>query len=221
MILKKLSILFVEDEDQIRCGLEEAISDEFDKFYTAKNGDEGLKKFKKYKPDIILADISMPIMDGLQMAQEVKALSKETPIVIMSAFSEKERLLRAIDVGIDKYIIKPIDPMALLNIIDFIAKEKLSYEKEIVINSEYSFNKNKNIFYKNGEEIALTKKELLFIQLLVKNIGSFVLHEDIKKNVWGAKSTDAAIRTFIKRIRLKTDKNLIINIPGLGYKLNS
>lgn len=74
---------------------------------------------------------------------------------------------------------------------------------------------------KSGETIALTKKELLFISVLVKNLGVFVLHEEIKKHVWTNKNvTDAAIRTFIKRVREKTGKEFIKNVPGLGYKIN-
>jgi len=220
--LSGMTVLFVEDEKKLRDALEDAISDEFEMFIVARDGDDGLKKFKKYKPDIVITDILMPIKDGLEMAKEIKQLSRETPILILSAFSEKDRLLKAIDVGIDKYLIKPIDPDELMTSVKNIADELLSLDKIVEVGGGYQFDKNRKVLVKNGETIGLTKKELLFISILVKNIGVFVLHEEIKKHVWTNKSvTDAAIRTFIKRVREKTGKEFIKNVPGLGYKINS
>ena len=220
--LSKLTVLFVEDEQDIRDALEGAIGDEFTKFIVARDGEDGLKKFKKYKPDIVIADIMMPVMDGLMMSKQIKHLSRQTPIVILSAFSEKERLLGAIDAGIDKYLIKPIDPDELLKTLKIISKELLAHNDVVDLGLEYQFDKNRRVLVKEGTTIFLTKKELLFISILVKNLGVFVLHEEIKKYVWtNKKVTDSAIRTFIKRVREKTDKEFIKNIPGLGYKINT
>jgi len=220
--LNSLTVLFVEDEKELRNALEGAIGDEFAKFIVARDGDDGLKKFKKFKPDIVITDILMPIRDGLEMARDIKQISRETPIIVLSAFSEKERLLKAIDVGIDKYLIKPIDPDELMLTVNYIADELLSLDKIVELGSGYQFDKNRKVLVKAGETIALTKKELLFISILVRNLGVFVLHEEIKKYVWTNKNvTDAAIRTFIKRVREKTGKEFIKNVPGLGYKINS
>lgn len=219
--LSGLTVLFVEDEKELRNALEGAIGDEFTKFVIARDGEDGLKKFKKYKPDIVITDILMPICDGLEMAKEVKKISKETPIVVLSAFSEKDRLLKAIDVGIDKYLIKPIDPDELMKTLNIIADEMLSIDELIELKNGYQFDKTRKVLVKNGNTISLTKKELLFISILVKNLGVFVLHDEIKKYVWTNKNvTDAAIRTFIKRVREKTGKEFIKNVPGLGYKIN-
>lgn len=220
--LNSLTVLFVEDEKELRNALEGAIGDEFAKFIVARDGDDGLKKFKKFKPDIVITDILMPILDGLEMSKEIKKMSRETPIIVLSAFSEKERLLKAIDVGIDKYLIKPIDPDELMLSVNYIADELLSLDKVVELGSGYQFDKNRKVLVKEGITIALTKKELLFISILVRNLGVFVLHEEIKKYVWTNKNvTDAAIRTFIKRVREKTGKEFIKNVPGLGYKINS
>ena len=219
--LSKLTVLFVEDEQDIRDALEGAIGDEFTKFIVARDGEDGLKKFKKYKPDIVIADIMMPVMDGLMMSKQIKHLSRQTPIVILSAFSEKERLLGAIDAGIDKYLIKPIDPDELLKTLKIISKELLAHNDVVDLGLEYQFDKNRRVLVKEGKTIFLTKRELLFISVLVKNLGVFVLHDDIKRHVWtNKKVTDSAIRTFIKRVREKTDREFIKNIPGLGYKIN-
>jgi len=219
--LSTLTVLFVEDEQRLRNALESAIGDEFSKFIVARDGDDGFKKFKKFKPDIVITDIMMPILDGLEMAKEIKKLSKETPVIVLSAFSEKERLLKAIDVGIDKYLIKPIDPDELILTLNLVADEMLSLDELVELKNGYQFDKIKKVLVKDGQTISLTKKELLFISILVKNLGVFVLHEEIKKYVWTNKNvTDAAIRTFIKRVRVKTGKEFIKNIPGLGYKIN-
>lgn len=220
--LSDLSVLFVEDEKELRDALQNAIGDEFSNFIIARDGDDGLKKFKKFKPDIVITDILMPIMDGLEMSKEIKKLSRETPVIILSAFSEKERLLKAIDVGIDKYLIKPIDPDELMNTLNFIARDMLSLNQTIELGEGFSFDKSRKVLIKGEQIILLTKKELLFISILVKNLGVFVLHEEIKKYVWtNKKVTDSAIRTFIKRIREKTSKEFVKNVPGLGYKIKT
>ncbi|HDX6319922.1 TPA: response regulator transcription factor [Campylobacter fetus subsp. venerealis] len=221
-ILKSLTVLFVEDEDKIRTSMGSAMEGIFAKVILAGNGDEGLKKFKKFNPDVIVTDISMPIMDGLDMSKEIRDISKDTPIVILSAFSEKEKLLKAIEIGIDKYIIKPIDMEELFEAISVLAQDKISTTNIVEIGGGYSFNKTKRVLVRNQEEIALTKKKLAFISILVKRLGTLVLHEEIKNSVWvGEKVSDAAIRTFIKRIRDKVGANLIKNIPGLGYKIET
>lgn len=218
--MKNLFLMIVEDEDKLRDGLSAALAPFFSKLINAKNGDEGLKKFKKYNPDLVITDILMPIVDGLDMAKSIKAMSKDTPIIVLSAYSEKERLLRAIDIGIDKYLIKPVDVEELLLIIELIKNEKIGTNSLININELYKFDKIKRVLIKDDEEIALTKKELAFICLLIKQMGALVLHEDIKTHIWtNEKVSDTAIRTFIKRVRDKVGDELIKNVPGLGYKI--
>ena len=221
-ICKDLTLLYVEDEEKIRNLLKSAIENEFKEVMTAGNGDEGFKKFKKYQPDIVVSDILMPVCNGLDMAKKIREISKDIPIILFTAFSEKEKLLSAIDIGIDKYLIKPVDVDELITTIEEIARKKLAFENIISLSNNYKFNKTKKVLIKNGVEIKLTKKELSFISLLVDNLGSFVSHDDLKKIVWNnLKVNDAAVRTFIKRIRTKTDKEFIENISGLGYKLRA
>lgn len=218
---KELIILVVEDEIKTRESLINVLSERFSKVIGAQNGDEGLKKFKKFKPDLVITDIAMPIMDGLDMAREIKEISDDVPIVVLSAYSEKERLLRSIDIGIDKYLIKPVDIEELFKVLDCLVGEKIEANMLVKISEEYQFNKTKRTLIHNGKEIVLTKKELAFISLLLKQPGVLVLHEDIKKNVWiGENVSDTAVRTFIKRVRDKVGEDFIKNVPSLGYKIN-
>ncbi|EAI0803370.1 response regulator transcription factor [Campylobacter jejuni] len=218
---KELIILVVEDEIKTRESLINVLSERFSKVIGAQNGDEGLKKFKKFKPDLVITDIAMSIMDGLDMAREIKEISDDVPIVVLSAYSEKERLLRSIDIGIDKYLIKPVDIEELFKVLDCLVGEKIEANMLVKISEEYQFNKTKRTLIHNGKEIVLTKKELAFISLLLKQPGVLVLHEDIKKNVWiGKNVSDTAVRTFIKRVRDKVGEDFIKNVPSLGYKIN-
>ncbi|EAJ0057162.1 response regulator transcription factor [Campylobacter jejuni] len=218
---KELIILVVEDAIKTRESLINVLSERFSKVIGAQNGDEGLKKFKKFKPDLVITDIAMPIMDGLDMAREIKEISDDVPIVVLSTYSEKERLLRSIDIGIDKYLIKPVDIEELFKVLDCLVGEKIEANMLVKISEEYQFNKTKRTLIHNGKEIVLTKKELAFISLLLKQPGVLVLHEDIKKNVWiGEHVSDTAVRTFIKRVRDKVGEDFIKNVPSLGYKIN-
>nr|HEF3080157.1 response regulator transcription factor [Campylobacter jejuni] len=217
---KELIILVVEDEVKARESMINILSERFSKVIGAQNGDEGLKKFKKFKPDLVITDIAMPIMDGLDMAREIKEISDDVPVVL-SAYSEKERLLRSIDIGIDKYLIKPVDIEELFKVLDYLIGEKIEANMLVKISEEYQFNKTKRTLIYSGGEIVLTKKELAFISLLLKQPGALVLHEDIKKNVWiGEHVSDTAVRTFIKRVRDKVGEDFIKNVPSLGYKIN-
>ena len=220
-ILKNLTVLLVEDDSDSKKIMHDVLSDNFEKVFTAQNGDEGLKKFKKYNPNMVITDVFMPISDGLDMTRYIKEISKDTPVIVLSAHSEKETLLKAIDVGVDKYLIKPIMADDLLKTIENVAKSKIETANIIQVANGYSFNKIKRVLIRDGVEISLTKKELAFISLLIKRLGTLVLHDEIKSVVWvGESVTEAAIRTFVKRVRDKVGSNFIKNVPGLGYKID-
>ena len=220
-ILKNLTVLLVEDDSDSKKIMHDVLSDNFEKVFTAQNGDEGLKKFKKYNPNMVITDVFMPISDGLDMTRYIKEISKDTPVIVLSAHSEKETLLKAIDVGIDKYLIKPIMADDLLKTIENVAKSKIETANIIQVANGYSFNKIKRVLIRDGVEISLTKQELAFISLLIKRLGTLVLHDEIKSVVWvGESVTEAAIRTFVKRVRDKVGNNFIKNVPGLGYKID-
>ena len=219
-ILKNLTDLLVENNSDSKKIIYDILIDNFEKVITAQNGDEGLKKFKKYNPNMVITDVFMPIIDGLDMAKCIKEISKDTPIIILSTHCEKETLLKAIDVGIDKFLIKPIMLGDFLETIENVAKNKIETTNIIKIGNGYSFNKIKRVLIREGVEISLTKKELAFVSLLIKRFGTLVLHDEIKSVVWvGESVTEAAIRTFVKRVRDKVGSSFIKNVPGLGYKI--
>ncbi|MGE4319746.1 MAG: diguanylate cyclase [Deferribacterales bacterium] len=112
-----ISILYVEDEPAIREGLLRFFQRRSGKIALAANGAEGFELFQSVRPDIVVTDIRMPVMDGLTMAKKIKEISPDTPIIITTGHNDEEFLLKAIDVGVDKYIKKPVDFRALIDVI--------------------------------------------------------------------------------------------------------
>ena len=221
-ILKELKVLLVEDEEKLSSLLKNAIGDSFYSFSVANNGEEGLEKFLSISPDIVITDIMMPKMTGLEMAKKIRTTHSNVPIIILSAFSETDKFLGAIDIGVVKYFIKPFDPDELLEYIESLGKTLES--KVIVFSDGFVFNKTKKSLYKDARFVKLSKKEIRFFELLLNNMedeNKIVSDIKIKKDLWeNENASDERLRTFIRRLRAKTSKGLVQNIKGEGYFLN-
>lgn len=215
--LRELKILLVEDEENLARLLKEAIGDNFHSFTVAKDGMEGIELFKKNKPDIVITDIMMPRLSGLDMAKELKKINPDTPIIILSAFSEKEKLFSAIDIGINKYFLKPFDTDELLDYIRSITPKLAN--KFIKLNDGFVFNKTTNSLYKSDKYVPLSKNETKFLSLLLNTKERIIDDNLIKESLWGEEVSDERVRTFIRRFRAKTSKKLIKNVKGVGYQL--
>lgn len=219
-ILKDLKILCVEDEENISKLLKSAISEYFYSYTIAKDGQEGLEKFKKLNPDVVITDIMMPNLDGLEMTKQIKQIDEDIPIIVLSAFSEKEKLLKAIDVGICKYFIKPFDPEELIDYLITLAK-KMNKQRVICLNKYFTFDVNSKNLFENDILIKISKREKEFISLLIKNSKEFVSTDMMKSTLWEEDVvSDERVRTFVKRLRQKTKKELILNISGQGYLIS-
>ncbi len=115
--LRTLSVLYVEDDALVRSQLAHFLERRVKQLTVAENGREGLEAFHSGKYDIVVTDIKMPEMDGLQMAEKIKADSRDVPIIVITAYSDRDYLLRAIELGVNRYVTKPIDPDALVEAI--------------------------------------------------------------------------------------------------------
>lgn len=115
--LRKLSLLFVEDDKDVRDATCKLLKRYFRALYDAPNGQEGLGMYRQYDPDIVLTDVTMPIMDGLVMSRKIKEANENVPIIVTSAHNEIDFIAEAIDIGIDSYILKPTNLPALLYLI--------------------------------------------------------------------------------------------------------
>jgi len=214
--LKELKVLLVEDEENLAKLLKNAIGDSFYRFTIAKDGNDGFDKFQELSPDIIITDIMMPSSTGLEMAKRIRTEDSDIPIIILSAFSETDKFLDAIDVGVIKYFIKPFDPDELLDYISSVAP-KLG-TKVVELCDGFTFNKTKGSLYKNNRFVSLSKNELKFFSLLVESKDNTVDDSTIKILLWAEEVNDERLRAFIKRLRAKTSKELIKNLKGLGYQ---
>ncbi|MCG3668975.1 response regulator transcription factor [Aliarcobacter butzleri] len=216
--MKTLKVLIVEDETKLANLIKASIKELFFKVNIAKDGIEGLKKFQSFKPDIIISDITMPNLDGLEMCQRIREESN-IPIVILSAYSQKEKLLKAIDLGINKYFIKPFDIEEFLEYLKNLSKN-IKKIKTYKLKDNFVFDNNSVCLYKDEILINLTKREREFLNILIKNKNSLVKKEDIKTLLWNEEVSDERLRTFIKRLRLKTSKDLVENVSSQGYLIS-
>jgi two-component sensor histidine kinase len=117
-IRHNITVLFVEDNETIRLLYKRLLTSRVGTFLIAENGQEGLELYKKYAPDLIITDISMPIMDGLEMIRYIKTDNPEVRVIVMSAYSIKEYFLEAINLGVNGYLIKPVEAKKLFSLID-------------------------------------------------------------------------------------------------------
>jgi DNA-binding response OmpR family regulator len=220
-ILKNLSILLVEDEHNLAHLLRDAVGDQFQQFVHAHDGVEGLKMTLEMQPDMVITDITMPNMNGLEMSAVIHEQYPRLPIVILSAYSEKEYLLEAIDIGITKYLIKPFDPDELLEVICTLAR-KLKHAQHISLMPPFQFDTDAQKLFNNGIMVRLSRRENLFIDRLLSSPNYFLSSESIKMHLWDeADVSDERLRVFINRLRQKTHPDLIENIVGQGYVLRA
>ena len=113
-----VSVLYVEDEPLTRQVVARMLGRRIPELHEASNGEEGLALFKKLKPDIVISDIMMPLMDGIEMAREIKSLDKGARIILTTAYSDAKMLFASIELGIDSYLLKPVDISALFRAIE-------------------------------------------------------------------------------------------------------
>ncbi len=134
--LDKVSVLYVEDEEYIREGLARLLGRRIQTLFLAGNGKEGFQLFNERNPDIIITDIRMPVMDGLEMARRIKSVKEEIPIIITTAYNDEEYFLKAIDIGIDKYIKKPVNKNELIKVLTTVSRSILQ-QKEIEAKNKF------------------------------------------------------------------------------------
>jgi len=149
--LKTLTVLYVEDDDDTREQFREFLSRPVGNLITATNGAEGLEAFIRHSPDIVVTDILMPVMDGLTMAYEIRGLVQTVPIVVVTAFEQTDYLKRAIDIGIDKYVTKPVNSYLLFECLLDCA-HRLRAEEELRLTQQREINAMKA---KHHEIIAM------------------------------------------------------------------
>ncbi len=221
--VRDISLLVAEDEKELLDYLGEYLHLFFEKIYTAANGKEAYGIYLDKRPDIIITDINMPSLDGLSLISNIRDQDKETRIIIMSAHSEEEKLLRAVELHLETYLIKPIDVEKLKAVLFKSVEELRKISKRVYLDDEIYWDKLHDKLFKNKVEISLKSKERTCLKLLCQEPDEAVSPESIfyavHKNDRKLPFSSDSVTSLIKRLRRKLPKGAIKNVYGTGYKM--
>ena len=219
---QKIKILYVEDDDITRENGIEYLENYFENIYESKNGLDALKKFEEISPHIIITDIQMPKIDGLEFVKKVREKNKEVQIIILTAYSHKEYLLKAIELQLIKYLMKPIKEYELKEALDLCINNLETSKTNIIkLNDHTIFDKYNHTLFVNNTLIKLRAKEIDLLTLLLDNKNRYVTYEEIENYVWkDFPMTKDALKTLVKYLKQKISKDIILNLTGVGYKIN-
>jgi two-component system, OmpR family, response regulator VanR len=219
---KNIKILYVEDDEIARENGIEYLENFFEQIYEASDAIIALQLYEKHKPDIIITDIQMPKLNGLEFVKRIRQKDKHTQIIIITAFCDKDYLLKAIELGLVKYLVKPVKEKEFEEAL-FLFVDSLENSQSNIIKLQedtYFDIFNKNLVIEN-EIVKLRAKELVFLELLVKNRNRYVSYEEIENYVWNdSVMTKDALKTLVKNLKTKIPKNLILNLTNSGYKID-
>ncbi len=222
--MSKDKILIVDDEQDILDLLEYNLKKEDFKVFTASNGIEALEVASKEKPDLILLDVMMPEMDGMETCAKLREHSelKNTIVAMLTARGEDYSQIAGFDSGADDYITKPIKPRVLISRIKALLRRGVS---EVVkdIGLGVSINKDKYVAIKDGQELSLPKKEFELLALLLSEPDKVFTRENILLSVWGNDVVvgDRTIDVHIRKLREKLGNEHFKTVKGVGYKFES
>ena len=222
-----LKILVVDDDLDIIEILKYNLNNSGYFVKSASNGIKAIKKAKKFLPDIILMDVMMPEMSGIEACSEIRKIDQlhNTIIIFLSARSEDYTQISAYDAGADDYISKPVKPKILLKKISNIAK-KIKLEKthpKILDLGSLKINREEYLVIKNKNEILLPRKEFELLFLLGSKPEKVFTREEIMNKVWGTLVVvgDRTIDVHIRKLREKIGEKYIKTIKGVGYKFEN
>jgi two-component system KDP operon response regulator KdpE len=228
--MMKVSILVVEDDKAIRNFISATLDIHSYNCFTAENGEQAMILATSHKPDIIILDLGLPDIDGVDIIKKIRAWSN-CPIIVVSARSEDKDKIEALDSGADDYLTKPFSVDELLARIR-VAIRKMNYDNTKKEESTEFINGDLKIDYVSGcvfvgkEETHLTPIEYKLLCLLAKNVGKVLTHTYILKEIWGVayESEVPSLRVFMATLRKKIEKNCEKNTYiqthiGVGYRL--
>jgi two-component system alkaline phosphatase synthesis response regulator PhoP len=217
------SILIIDDEDDIREILSYNLKKEGFKVHAAENGIEGLKKAKKFLPDLILLDVMMPEMDGIEVCEQLVAynFNKKPIICFLTARSEDYSQIAGLDAGADDYVTKPIKPKVLVSKINALLRRSsdatsLNQGENTVL----KIDRERYVIVLNDQEIQLPRKEFELLYLLHSEPGKVFERDIILNSVWGTEIIvgDRTIDVHIRKLREKIGNEMIKTVKGIGYK---
>lgn len=218
---RNLKLLYVEDEESIRKYAMSYFNRLFAQTYEASNVDEAYTIFVNEKPQIIVTDIKMEDLSGIELLKKVRAVDKKCQLVVLSAFLDTRYLLDAIELNLVKYLTKPINHTelypVLLQCANNISEDRI---EKIYFSESCCFDLTNKILINKNENIKLTKNELDFLELLCSNKTRAVSYQEIENIIWyDSVMSENALRLLVKKLRKKLPINTLENIAKIGYKI--
>lgn len=218
--LQPLTLLIVEDDESTLKWLNRVLSIYFKKVFIANNAMDAYHIFKEKPTDIVLADIQIPEVDGLNLLQKIATIQPSCLRIIMTAFNNQIYLNRAIDAEVNFYFKKPIDIDELLITISLNINTQKKIISSVELGNSYIYDSVQKIIQFKNKKTKLTKKESLLLEYLYENKNTIVSLEQIENVVWKEPATNDAIRMVVSGLRKKLYANSIENIKGFGYRLS-
>jgi two-component system alkaline phosphatase synthesis response regulator PhoP len=220
---KTTKILLVDDEPDILEFLTYNLKKENYEVFNANNGEDALAIAKNEKPDLIILDVMMPGMDGMEVCRELRKNNslKNTIIAFLTARNEDYSQITGFESGADDYITKPIKPAVFVSRVRALLRRKEQPEAdEIVEAGGLKIDRSKFLVFRKGKEISLPKKEFELLILLASKPGKVFKRENILDAVWGDDVVvgERTIDVHIRKLREKIGENYIHTIKGVGYK---
>ena len=224
-MIDKGRILLVDDEEDILEFLSYNLIKEGYKIKTASNGKSALKILEKFNPDLIILDVMMPEMDGIEVCENIRKNEKNDDVLILflTARSEDYSELAGFSAGADDYITKPIKPKLLVSRVNAILKRKRKTNEtnSPISIGEININKSTHKLLYSDKEIYLARKEFNLLYLLMTIPGKVFTREEIITTIWkDAIVGDRTIDVHIRKIREKIGSNHIKTVKGIGYKFD-
>lgn len=224
LLIKKSTIVYVEDDLDVRAYISEFLKRYCENVYEAGTAEEGLKLYEIYKPDIMFIDINLPGMSGLELVEKIREEDKFTRLIISTAYTDQDFILKAVELNLTRYLVKPVTSKEIIDVLMKALSELEEFNdkfSKIDLGQGYLYDTKKMLLFKEDEQIELRKKEKLILEYLIKHIDHVVPYEELETKVWknGSMSSDA-IRSQIKNLRQKTYSRIVSNVSGVGYKLN-
>lgn len=228
MSSSKQKILIVDDEPDILELIEYNLKKEGYQVYSARNGQEAVAEAKRTQPDLIVLDIMMPKMDGIEACRIMRTMPefKNTFMVFLTARSEEYSEIAGFNVGADDYIAKPIKPRALVSRINAILRRN-SAPEEVVDNKleigDLVIDREAYLVYKKGVKVVLAKKEFELLYLLASKPGKVYTREVILKSIWedSVVVTNRTIDVHVRKLREKLGDDCVATVKGVGYKFEA
>lgn len=221
-------ILVIDDESQITRVLRHSLTALRYDVRTAADGESGLDLFRDFKPDLVITDLSMPEMDGIEVCREIRRVSS-VPIIVLSVRGEEKVKVKALDAGADDYITKPFGIDELLARVRASLRRAPSVKEESRLEAgDFIVNLETHQATVRGDEVHLTPKEFELLTYLVRNQGKVLTHRTLLAAIWGGNFTEQTeyLRVFVGQLRKKIEKDpsqprYIRTEPWVGYRFNT